>query len=268
MHTIIYYFTGTGNSLAAARMLQEKIADTELVPIAGLMQTGEKIPVPAGIRVGVVYPMYCGGMPNIVVRFFEQVDFSNVSYLFTLITTGGQSNGNPLNPTKMACEKAGHALNGSWWVQMPDNYIPLEGAVPQEKQTAIFAAAQEKIAGIVASVEAGDQVCEPEKLFGKLMRALGYNPFMKRMPSFDTKFTVSDACIKCHTCIRICPVGNIAVGENDLPSWQTHHCEGCLACLQFCPKQAISCGPKTVTRARYHHPAVTLPDMLNQKKVE
>ena len=34
MKTVIYYFTGTGNSLVAARMLQEQVADAELVPIA------------------------------------------------------------------------------------------------------------------------------------------------------------------------------------------------------------------------------------------
>lgn len=268
MKTLIYYFTGTGNSLAVSRMLQEKIADTELLPIAGLLQKNEKITVPAGVRAGVVCPMYCGGLPNIVVKFFEQADFSQVSYLFTIITTGGKSNGNPLKTTRILAEKAGHALYGSWWIQMPDNYIPLEGAIPQEKQTAIFTAAQEKVSGIVQSVEAGKQYLEKEKFFGKIMRALGYNPFMKRMPKFDTKFTVGDACIKCHSCIRVCPVNNIVVGENDLPSWQIHRCEGCLACLQFCPKQAISCGQKTVTRGRYHHPLVTPSDLVEQKKIE
>ena len=36
MKTIIYYFTGTGNSLAAAKKIAAALKDCELVPIASL----------------------------------------------------------------------------------------------------------------------------------------------------------------------------------------------------------------------------------------
>ena len=39
MKTIIYYFTGTGNSLAAAKKIAEGRGDCELVPIALLRNT-------------------------------------------------------------------------------------------------------------------------------------------------------------------------------------------------------------------------------------
>ena len=267
MKTVLYYFTGTGNSLAAARTLQEKLTDAELMPIAALAAGGKKITVPAGVKAGIVMPMYCGFLPNILLRFFDQLDLSQASYVFTLITEGGTGNRNPLKPMAKLCKKAGHDLNGSWWIQLPDNYIPLEGAVPQTEQDAMFAAATAKLTDIAAAVEKGESVLEPESFAGKLMRGTAYSMFMKKIPEFDTKFTVSEACDKCLICAKICPVNNITVGDNNTLTYG-HRCECCLACLQFCPKQAISCGEKTKTRARYHHPDVTVADMMNQKRLE
>lgn len=267
MKTLLYYFTGTGNSLAAARQLQKNLTDADLMPIAALLRTGDRITVPAGVKAGIVMPMYCGFVPNILHRFFALADFSQAAYVFTLMTEGGTLNANPVTNLAELCRNAGHDLNGSWWIQMPDNYIPLQGAVPQDKQDAMFAAATAKLAEIATAVEAGTTVLEPEKIAGRLMRALAYKPFMTRMETFDTKFTVNAKCTRCQTCVRICPVDNITLAEDGTFTY-AHHCEGCLACLQFCPQQAISCGTKTVTRKRYHHPAVTVADMLNQKRLD
>ena len=50
---------------------------------------------------------------------------------------------------------------------------------------------------------------------------------------------------------------------NERPAW-LHRCEQCFACLQWCPQEAIQYGKKTVKYPRYHHPEVTLKDMLEQ----
>lgn len=265
MVTRIYYFTGTGNSLEVARELQSQLKDAELVPIAGLLQKGEKIAVSKGETTGIVFPMYCGGVPNIVVRFFEHINLSKAKYVFSLITEGGKSNANPLNQIKSLCEKAGHELNGSWWVQMPDNYIPMSGAIPKDEQQKLFEKEKTKVASIARSVESGEEIVEKENFFGKLMRGCAYKPFMKRIKEFDKKYSVSEKCVKCQTCVNVCPVNNIVFDENTGITWQ-HRCEGCMACIQFCPKGAISCGEKADKRERYHHPAVTPADMNEQKK--
>src|SRR5690554_2082546 len=52
MKTVIYYFTGTGNSLAAARKVAAALGETELVPIASLAITPGTI-TPDADRVGI-----------------------------------------------------------------------------------------------------------------------------------------------------------------------------------------------------------------------
>ena len=76
----------------------------------------------------------------------------------------------------------------------------------------------------------------------------------------DKSFWVDEKCNACAICRSICPCGNIAL-EAGKPVW-LHHCEQCLACIQWCPREAIQFGKKTPRYERYHHPEVTLQDML------
>ncbi len=65
MKTIIYYFTGTGNSLAVAKKIAAVLGDCDLVPIASLQSTTADI-TPAADRVGIVNPVYFAGLPVMV----------------------------------------------------------------------------------------------------------------------------------------------------------------------------------------------------------
>jgi ferredoxin len=92
--------------------------------------------------------------------------------------------------------------------------------------------------------------------------ALIHGPFIKSLANKDKGFNVSEACNGCATCGKVCPVGNIKM-QDGKPTF-LHHCEQCMACVQWCPKQAINFKDKTQNRGRYHHPDVTLGDMINR----
>jgi flavodoxin len=52
MKTILYYFTGTGNSLAIAEGLSRQLGDCDLVPVASTTETPTPIS-PAADRIGI-----------------------------------------------------------------------------------------------------------------------------------------------------------------------------------------------------------------------
>ena len=93
--------------------------------------------------------------------------------------------------------------------------------------------------------------------------AVIHGPFIKSLVNKDKGFNVSEACNGCETCSKVCPVGNIQMQEGK-PIF-LHHCEQCVACVQWCPQQAINFKNKTQKRGRYHHPDITLADMMNKK---
>ncbi len=73
-------------------------------------------------------------------------------------------------------------------------------------------------------------------------------------------FSVSDKCISCGQCVKLCPRQNIKM-ENGKPRFGTN-CAQCLGCLQYCPKNAISIGRITDRREHYHNPKVKAEDLM------
>ena len=49
------------------------------------------------------------------------------------------------------------------------------------------------------------------------------------------------------------------------PQW-LHRCQQCLACINFCSEESIQFDTKSLNTGRYHHPEITLQDIVNQKK--
>ncbi len=264
MKTLIYYFTGTGNSLAVAKAISVRLPETELAPIPKLMFAGEKITVPENANIGIVYPLYAMGLPNIVAKFFTLLDLSRAGYVFSVVTEGGKS-GSPTKQISTLCEKCGHKLDACWWIQMPDNYIPLSAPPEKSIEKIIRENALRKVAVIVQAVKERQHIIIGFSFIGNLMKVM-YGPFIKHVHNFDKKFVVSSACNGCLTCVKICPVNNILAHPHGKKEW-LHTCEGCLACLQFCPVEAISCGGNTKNRPRYHHANATIADMLEQKGI-
>ena len=80
-----------------------------------------------------------------------------------------------------------------------------------------------------------------------------------KYPEMDKNYTVSDSCVKCGLCAKICPVGNIAL-EVGKPQF-LHKCEQCMACIQWCPQRSINT-PKTIKRRRYTNPSIKAEDLM------
>ena len=89
---MIFYFTGTGNSLYAAARLAHATAD-RVVSIAECMQQETfSFPEPCE-RVGFVFPVYWYGLPVIVERFLDRLALGGCDYVYAVVTCGGSAGG-------------------------------------------------------------------------------------------------------------------------------------------------------------------------------
>lgn len=288
--TEIYYFTGTGNSLHVAREMASQL-DGDLLSIPTLMDQ-ERITPQADV-LGLVFPVYNKGIPLILKRCLDKMSGLEIKYLFAVCTYGDTPGLAIPHLAKLVQARGGH-LSAGFGVQMPYNYLTptwtLKGffgaftlrEIPLEKQQALLAAARVRIEQIVAYIRAGksgdleitsdlltrlaDRLNLNETL-GKSawLKTAGVNEptelsFLESRQLMDRAFHADENCIGCGTCARLCPVRNICIVDGK-PQWQ-QRCEQCFACLQWCPQQAIQFGNNTVGRWRYHHPDVTLADMV------
>ncbi len=54
---------------------------------------------------------------------------------------------------------------------------------------------------------------------------------------------------------------NIELDDEGRPIWG-NRCQQCFACFHWCPEEAVQFGRRTEKQPRYHHPEVSLKDML------
>jgi NAD-dependent dihydropyrimidine dehydrogenase PreA subunit/flavodoxin len=256
--TIIYYFTGTGNSLAAAKKIAGALDDCELVPIASLQKTSGDI-VPQAERVGFICPVYFSGLPAMVAAIAGRLDPVMAKYVFAVVTHGGGGGSAALRQLDNILQKTGRGLDAGFEVPMPGNYILMYSAPEGKKRDEILSKAGEEIAGITGPVSRCESRALPASLIPSVLHTLLYPWFTSHVHTDDRKFTVTDKCTSCGTCAAVCPAGNIEMIKGR-PVWK-HHCELCCGCIHHCPVQAIQAGAGTEKRVRYRNPEITVAEL-------
>ena len=257
MSTVIYVYTGTGNSLWAARRLAERLGDTTIIPVTRATAVSPGNPAD---RVGLVFPVHMWCLPGRIRAFLDTLPVAPGTYYFAVAVNAGQVAATLLQLRDILAAKRA-MLSAGYDLVMPSNYIPFGGPGPEEKWRARIAAADEKLGRIAPEIAAK----KPSPLEnGPLWQRLLLTPIGKmgagHVNQQDGYFRVDDTCTSCGVCANICPAKNIAMTDGR-PAWN-HRCEQCLACLQWCPAEAIQFGKGSRKRARYRNPEVTIADML------
>jgi Pyruvate/2-oxoacid:ferredoxin oxidoreductase delta subunit len=257
MKNVFYFYTGTGNSLWIARLIAQELHDVTLAPIVG----GNTHPnVPQADGIGLVFPVHIWGLPPRVVDFVREFPVSPTTYVFAVAVNAGQVVHSLLQVRNLLSAR-GISLSAGFSVIMPSNYIPWGGPGPQEEQHRRFDQAREKVQAITEVVRNQES---PAIEKGPLWQHIVFTPLNRLLvhliPRMDKSFWVDEKCDRCLVCEKICPAHNIQIRDGK-PSW-SHRCEQCFACLQWCPQEAIQYGKKTPKYKRYHHPDVSVKDML------
>ncbi|MBM4276739.1 MAG: 4Fe-4S dicluster domain-containing protein [Deltaproteobacteria bacterium] len=258
MKTELFVYTGTGNSLWIARQLAVGLEDTAIKFMPFL--SGE-FEVNAD-RIGIIFPVHIWGLPRRVIRFINHLKTKPETYFFAVAVNAGQVAATLLQLQKlMSAQKKQLSLGYS--ISLPSNYIPWGGPGPVDTQQRLFKNAQDKVKSIAHAILRGErQKVDRGPLWQNILFSRIYKMSFRQVPKMDKKFWTDDKCNGCEICFKVCPAENIEM-KNEKPSW-LHQCEQCLACIQWCPQEAIQYGKKTVKYRRYHHPEVTLQNMLEQ----
>jgi len=256
MDTVIYYFSSTGNSLETARIIAQKLSNTQIISIPSVINN-EEIICNAG-RVGFVFPVYMFGLPLMVKKFADKLKITTAdAYIFSVATCGGNL-GMPNIQLQKILQKNNFNLTAGFALKMPGNYTPLYGGPDHKTLVKLIDKAGIKTNQIVDQILNKETVLAKGSLFFRLLGWLMHKNLHNELPLSDKKFKVRNTCNTCGICERICPAANIYL-QNGKPNW-LNRCEHCLACLQWCPPEAIQWG-KSAGRRRYHHPAVNVLDI-------
>jgi NAD-dependent dihydropyrimidine dehydrogenase PreA subunit len=252
---MIFYFSGTGNSLAAARQMAGYCGDS-VVSIADEMkkkQSRYEYSLEEGEAIGFVYPVYAWGPPAMVTDFIEKLSILKPEehYVYS-IATCGDNIGNTMDVLQRSLAKSRFGLDSGFSLVMPNTYIRMWDVDTEDEVSRRLAAADEQIRAISEIVNRRETgVFQIKKGPVPFLLTGIINPLFNRFAMSADGFYAEDSCTSCGLCEEICPTQNIAVKGK--PVWGSD-CTQCLACMHRCPEQAIQYGKKTKGRGRYVHP--------------
>ena len=258
MDSVIYYFSGTGNSLKVAKDIASRLQDTTLIKICKdnkILSEGTKFK-----KVGIIFPVYYYGLPVMVKKFVENLVLNSNSYVYTVATCGG-SVGVSVKQLQNILDNKGILLSSAFTVVMPDNYQVMYAPPSDEKQQRLFKLEGEKVQYIADIIKKLEKAPFEEKnsFSAKLLGGMLSGNFKPREK--DKNFWSDESCNGCGICAKVCPANNIEIRQNK-PQW-FHECEHCLACMHWCPKHSLQYKKGTVKRERYQHPEIKVSELFN-----
>ncbi|MDR0905449.1 MAG: 4Fe-4S dicluster domain-containing protein [Oscillospiraceae bacterium] len=245
----IFYFTATGNSLDAAKQLGAKFPNAQLRSIP---QERDTIGASED-AIGVVFPVFAANIPAIVTRFLRRVNLK-ANYKFAVAVHGGDPG--PIGGVLARISDFDNVFDVETW----SNYLPFNPDIPPVATD---------ISGDIEQIAETIRARKTQKF-----KPDGGEPFDAapwRLQALDYRWRKD--CTACGTCMRVCPVANYTISEderdeNGVPLFKfSARCEGCMACLQNCPAAALHM-PNEPTRYRYRNPNVTLSEIIaaNEQK--
>ncbi|MPM93209.1 hypothetical protein SDC9_140345 [bioreactor metagenome] len=243
---MVLYFSGTGNSRLAARIVAKATGD-ELVSINDRLKQGDKTALHSEHPFVFVAPVYAWQLPRVVADWIRQTSFTGNRDAYFVVTMGSSCAGAG-HFAQTLCQEKGLTFRGLAGVLMPENYVAMFPVPDKEAAEALLAEARPQLRRIGETIRDGASLPVTASLPQRLQSAAA-NPLFYRFAVGDKRFRVTEACISCGKCARRCPLNNVAL-EGGRPVWQGN-CTHCMACICCCPVTAIEYGNRSVGKPRY-----------------
>lgn len=248
---MVFYFTGTGNSLYIAKQIEENpFSIPQVMRKEHLEFTSESI--------GIVAPVYGHEVPAMVKEFLKTTIF-HTDYFYMVLTYGNR-HGGAAELAKKLCEECGISVSYINVIMMVDNWLP---GFDMNEQKKTDKKVEENMAEILADLAARkkriSEVTDSDRA--------AHQQFLERMGQmpgdvWQHLLRVTDACTGCGICEKVCPVAAVHVVEGKavhIPG----DCQTCLACAHACPQKAVQLTiPEVNPDARYRNEHISLQEII------
>lgn len=255
---IIFYFTGTGNSLYVAKELAKSFKQADIVAIPKALDMKD-YNYEEYSKIGFVIPLYFMGMIPLVKDFLDKIYIPNAEYIFSIVTRAS-TKGLVFTEINKSLRKKGKNLSYGKYISFPDSYIRWAEARNKDVQEKLFNDAEKQLEIINKEIMDEERVVEKEGIILNTTSSVVSKFWLKTLPTKNKTFKSNNDCIQCGICIKVCPAKNIKL-EDKVIRWG-EKCQDCMACIQSCSKKAIYFNGKTKNRRRYKNPNISLEELF------
>jgi len=252
---MIFYFTGTGNSLYAAKKISDELGESLIDVTTAMKEKSFTYKLSDDEKIGFVFPVYFYGVPSIVTDFIVELKIEQklkegiTPYVFGVLTCGGGMGGTPKMLEELLVKQE-LPLTAVFELKMASNYIMMYQPTGPELQKKIRISTDKKLAEIIAAV-LKNKKDDGSKRKKSLLTRVAYPLYVHGRKT--RLFYADEKCNGCGKCEQICPVSAILM-ENNKPVWTSKQCTHCAACINRCPQEAIQYGKKTLKWRRFENP--------------
>ncbi len=242
---MIICFSGTGNSLYAARCIADTTGD-EIIHLQR-RNLSEKGTVLKSKRPWVfVCPIYAWRIPRIMEEYIQNNSFVGNDGAYFVVTCESEP-GSADRYIKRLCKIKSLKYMGTSSVEMPQNLITMYDLPDEEHCDRLISSARKRLRGLGVLIESGATISDDKPR--NIVKSSIFNPLFYKFYVNPEGFRSTDKCISCGECAERCPLGNISM-KDGRPKWGDN-CIFCMSCICRCPEDAIEFKNKTEGKERY-----------------
>jgi ferredoxin len=233
-NVIIYYFSGTGNTLLIVKKMEEVFRKLNIkISIVNILHA-EAEQVSLDKTIGIAFPVACLSTYPLVWDFLNNLPDGQGTEVFMVDTMAGFS-GLVGGQVRRLLLNKNYSPLGAKEIIMPTNLNYKE--INEEKNSIVIEKGTEQAKYFVHDLVYGISKWKALPVLPKLMNKLNMEDKAWSHLAKKIRFSIDNIkCIRCGLCFKACPVDNIEMEE--YPEY-LDKCQFCLRCISFCPTEAI-----------------------------
>lgn len=243
---ILYYFSGTGNSLKVGNQIQKTFEENGFKCDVAKMEDDQLKPIEMGgdyDYVGLVFPVAIQSTYPLVWSFVNNLPNGNHQKIF-MVDTMQMFSGGVVGPMKQILESKNYQCVGALEVKMISSRQTKDFS--RENMLHKHEQALNKTSAFIEALLQGKTTWRRIPLLSDWMRSISKGDKIWRQMSEQIKLS-EEACIKCGLCKKKCPVGAIEMVEG-IPKTDHDQCNVCMRCVHSCPVNAYTLNGKPVVK--------------------
>ncbi len=252
---MLFYFTGTGNSLYAAKGIEPN-------PISIPQAIHQEVLEFTADTIGIVCLVYGHEVPQMVREILQKANF-HTDYFYMVLTYGNRHGGAAELAQKL-CQACGIQPAYINVLLMVDNWLP---SFDMDEQRKLDKGVEAHLRQIAADIAARKRWIAPVTDADRAAHQEFLNRMAQQPPdAWQHLIRVTDRCIGCGICQQVCPSGSIRVVDRKVVHIPGS-CQTCLSCVHNCPEKAIGLTvPEKNPDARYRNEHIQLAELIRANR--